>query len=105
MRKTLTLLLLLVANAAQAATLPFTHSNSPLGGVVVTSTTSGNQGNIEVGDRVIAATRIKGQISAVRSSGELNLFAEESVPARMIFLHIIKQSNGQREIRVAPLMR
>lgn len=98
---------IIASQVASAATLPFTHVDDPRGGAVVTSITSdaANQGNIEVGDRVVYATRIKGQVSEVRSSRDLQFFAAESVPALMIFLHVIRKDTGDLEIRVAPLMQ
>ena len=98
---------LLAPQAALAATLPFLHNDDPRGGAVVTQITSdaANQGNIQVGDRVVYVTRIKGQVSDVRSSRDLQFFAAESAPARMIFLHVIRKDTGDLEIRIAPLIQ
>lgn len=87
-----------------SAELPFTHATVS-GGVKVTSITdeAQNQGNIEVGDIVIRATRIKGNISRVRTSGQLQFFAQESRPAKMIFLDVIRSESGKVETRIVPL--
>ena len=94
---------LLASSVTCADGLPFTHSTDSRGGAVVTSVDdAANQGNIEVGDRIIRATRILGNISKVRSSAQLSAFALEATPAGMIFLHVVR-ADGKIEIRIAPL--